>query len=208
MILKTPLDWPDDVPMRSPKDQKPGSFMQNGLRITIAQAVKRLDAELGRLGAINGELSAMFSTNRSSILSIVPAREEQGVVLRFNIDQTLYTLPMDRYEQAAQNIAGLAAHIDATRAIDRHGVATSQQALQAFAALPPRSTVLEDRASQPARPKRHWWLVLGVQEHADLEIAEAAFRTLVRKHHPDVGGDHANFVEIQTAIAEARDARE
>jgi hypothetical protein len=39
------------------------------------------------------------------------------------------------------NIAALAAHIEATRAIARHGVATAEEALQAFQALPPPSVI-------------------------------------------------------------------
>jgi hypothetical protein len=40
------------------------------------------------------------------------------------------------------------------------------------------------------------WSVLGLLTTSTLEQVEAAYRDLARKHHPDRGGDHAEFVRV------------
>lgn len=43
------------------------------------------------------------------------------------------------------------------------------------------------------------YATLGVHPDAGEDVIEAAYRTLVKKHHPDSGGDADTFKEIQTA---------
>lgn len=202
MILSTPLEWPAGTPSRKPSEQKYGRFKSNQSDITVSTAVSRLNAELWRMGANNAELSANFSTTRAGNVSQMIARElDQSVCLRFNIGDIEFVLPCDAYTTAADNIAALAAHIEATRAIERHGVATTKQALQAFAALPPPSNL------PVVRPKRDWWTVLGLFPEADLDMIEAVYRVKAKKLHPDAGGSTEDFQELQSAIAEAREEK-
>lgn len=201
MICVTPLQWPSDLPQRSPDQQKYGRFRSNGRDITTAEAVTRLSEELDRLKARNAELSANFMQGRSRVSLQVPKSEDQGVCLRFDMDGIGYVLPCDTYTFAGDNIAALAAHIDATRAITRHGVASTAQALEAFAALPPRSGMV---SVETVKPKRPWYEVLGIFPTAPIEVAEAAYRALAKIHHPDAGGSVELFQEIGTAIEEAR----
>lgn len=204
MIFSSPLNWPDDVPMREDSERKYGKFSKERTMLTIAQAVKRLEQEVDRLGGYNAELSANFSRNAGRAQTIrleVMKRENQAVCLRFNIGDQLFVMPMDGYTEAAQNIAGLAAHIEATRAIERHGVATVSQVLNNFAALPPRS------GAAAIKPKRPWHDVLGILPESTLGVAEAVFRELVKLHHPDHGGDPENYREINEAIREAREEK-
>jgi hypothetical protein len=64
-----------------------------------------------------------------------------------------------------------------------------------------------------ARQKVVWELrstpkgVLGLLPGADLEVAEAAYRTLVRRHHPDRGGDPDVTRRLNWAIQEIREGR-
>jgi hypothetical protein len=76
------------------------------------------------------------------------------------------------------------------RAQERNGIFTVEEMLHTFAALP--------------GARRSWWEVLGVPRDAHTSVAEAAYRDLVRRCHPDVGGDPEEFVRIQAAIEEAR----
>jgi DnaJ-domain-containing protein 1 len=205
MICVTPLQWPATLDQRLPEHQKYGRFKANGRDITTAEAVARLAEELGRLKANNAELSANFIQGRSRVSLQVPRGDDQGVCLRFDLDGTAYVLPCDTYTFAGDNIAALAAHIDATRAITRHGVASTAQALEAFAALPPRGGIVT--AAEQIKPKRPWFEVLGIFPSASIELIEAAYKVLVKNNHPDVGGDTEAFQEIQTAIEEARSER-
>ena len=51
------------------------------------------------------------------------------------------------------------------------------------------------------------WGVLGLLPGADLEVAEAAYRTLARRHHPDRGGDPDVMRRLNWAIQEIRERR-
>lgn len=200
MILTTPLEWPDNTGITPDAKRRVGKFSSGGKGyVTMGVAIDRLIGECNRLGAKNVTLNAMFALTRTGSVSQAVARSsDQAVVLRFSKNGVEYTLPCDRYTTAEDNVAALAAHIEATRAIERHGVASTEQALQAFAALPPPSNL-------PAiKPKRDWWTVLGVFPTADAELIEAAYRVKAKQLHPDTGGDPEEFKELQVAIEEAR----
>jgi len=49
--------------------------------------------------------------------------------------------------------------------------------------------------------------VLGLLPGADLEVAEAAYRALARRHHPDRGGDPDAMRRLNWAIQEIRKRR-
>jgi hypothetical protein len=49
--------------------------------------------------------------------------------------------------------------------------------------------------------------VLGLLPGADLEVAEAAYRTLARRHHPDRGGNPDVMRRLNWAIQEIRERR-
>jgi hypothetical protein len=101
-------------------------------------------------------------------------------------------MAIDRYDRMADNLAAVAATLDAMRAIERHGGAQIlDRAFTGFAALP-------EKASQP------WRETLGLQGEGviSIEVVESRFKELARKHHPDVGGDAEKFREL----VEARDA--
>jgi hypothetical protein len=113
-------------------------------------------------------------------------------------------LACHRYTEAAQNMAAIAAHIDALRTMLRHGVGTADQAFAGYAALPPPTG---DAA--PAAPRvRAWREVFGewanaIDTTSDAEIRaaliETAFRNLSRKAHPDTGGSDAAMAELNAA---------
>ena len=73
---------------------------------------------------------------------------DPGVALYFQLDGKLIVLACDRYTTVAANMAAIAAHLDATRTIERHGVGTLEQMFAGFAAL-------------PAPGKQPWRAVLG-----------------------------------------------
>jgi len=66
--------------------------------------------------------------------------------------------------------------------------------------LPPpgASPVAVERAPEP------WFTVLGVLPEAPIEVAEAAYRALAKKAHPDAGGSSEAMGRLSRAIEEAR----
>ncbi len=100
-------------------------------------------------------------------------------------------MAIDLYTQAEQNIAALAATIDAMRAIERHGgAAILDRAFTGFTALP---------APIVAGMARPWWEVLGVPRDANRDQINTAYRRLASEAHPDKGGTAERMAEVNRA---------
>jgi hypothetical protein len=200
-----PLHWPAHVKRRTPAQRIRAAFgktkhvtSQSGggwpkkERLTIADAVKRALAELDRLGARYAVISSNVEIRQDGLpRSNRPEPDDPGVAVYFQLNGRPYCLPCDRYDRVADNIAAIAHHIDATRAIERYGVGTVEQAFQGFAGLPPPKT---------------WRQILGFNGGAvTVEQVDERYRELARRHHPDAGGDHGLMAEINAARAAARE---
>lgn len=201
-----PLQWPTSRPRTLTGQRMDGRFharkdtgasYRHTRALTIAEAVDRLQRELDMLGAVDVVLSSNLQLRLDG-----PPRSGQGepadpgVALYFTLKKKPHCLPCDRYSKVAQNIAALAAHIDATRAIERYGVASVTEMFTGFTALP-----------DPGKAKS-WRDVLGFPPDRRVELAdiERRYRELANIHHPDKGGDGAVFVAITAARDAARQA--
>lgn len=183
MTTAYPLAWPAGRPRtRYPKD---GTFSSFGSRITIAQAADRVENEVARLGGSY----LLISSNVEVTLSGRPrsgtaAPADPGVCVYFHVKKQPYALACDRYTKVADNLAAIAAHIEAVRKIERHGVASTAETLQAFQALP-----------APKRPHE----ILGIPADATEADVKRAWRTRIADAHPDQGGTQAAAAEINAA---------
>lgn len=199
-----PLAWPPAWRRTSPNQRQRARFEQRTSvpggqfgsytrrsELSVAAALDRLMIELSRLGA----REIILSTNlvlRQDGLPRSDQREPQdpGVAVYFRLKGKPRVLACDRWLRVADNIAAIAAHIFAIRAVDRYGVGTLEQAFAGYAALP---------------AKEEWWSLLGVSPDATtLEQAEDAFRKLARLHHPDAGGSHDMMARLTEARETAR----
>lgn len=71
-------------------------------------------------------------------------------------------------------------------------------AFAGFKALPASAS------AAPEIPVRPWHEVLEVSPTASMEIREAAYRSLLKRRHPDVsGGSELAFMELRRAFTEA-----
>jgi hypothetical protein len=155
----------------------------------VADALSRLQRELDRIGA----RYPVISSNLELRLDGLPRSGQRepndpGVAIYFDLDGKPHCMPCDTYTTVVQNIAAVAAHIEATRAIQRHGVGTLAEMFAGFTALPP-----------PRSP----WDVLGVPRGSSRDVIYAAFRDKARKAHPDAGGSTAAMAELAAARDEA-----
>jgi hypothetical protein len=88
--------------------------------------------------------------------------------------ETQRCMAIDRYDRVGDNLAAIAATLEALRAIERHGGGMIiDRAFTGFKAL--------------AAPEQ-WWTILGVKSDATLEQIETAFRRKASAAHPDKPG--------------------
>jgi hypothetical protein len=95
----------------------------------------------------------------------------------------------------AQNIAAVAAHIEATRAIERYGVASVADMFTGFQSL-------------PAPGSKPWWQILNIDRRAGVHEIEAAYKALAKERHPDAPwGSHELMADLNKARDDARKER-
>lgn len=188
-----PLAWPENRPRtRHPAEAR---FRDAGLRLTLTKAKARLTEQLKMIGAAGAVLSTNIRYTASGTRDQNVSRSEpadRGVALYFGLHGRPHVLACDRWDTIADNIAAIAAHIEALRGQERWGCATVQQAFAGHVALP---------------PPEQWWQVLGVRHDSPDEVIEAAYRALARKAHPDAGGTEAQMQRLNAARDAARKER-
>lgn len=74
-------------------------------------------------------------------------------------------------------------------------------AFRGFKALPETIIMGEHTA-------RAWWEILQVSQDTDMDVIEAAYKRLLHKAHPDKGGSEQQFMEVQEAFRQAKEARQ
>jgi hypothetical protein len=211
-----PLSWPDGW-KRTPGSQRsrarfnrkerqyrqsslPGGQSQTWIStkdLSVSDAIGRVVGELSSMGIGRDDL--IISTNIPTRLDGLPRSDraqpsDPGAAVYWQRGkQAMRCMAIDRYDRVQDNLAAIAATLEAMRAIERHGGAEIlDRAFKGFAALP-------ENASQS------WREVLGIHaQTVDLQIVEDRFRVLVKLHHPDRGGDPQQFDRVVKAREAAR----
>jgi len=175
--------------------QHSGNAYLHSKELSIADGVERVRAELARMGISDNDL--VISSNLELRLDGFPRsgqREpaDSGIAVYWRDSKVegwpTRCMAIDRYDRVADNLAAVAATLEAMRAIERHGGAEIlNRAFTGFAALPAPGTT-------------EWWAVLGVPRDAHASNVEAAYRRLRGQHHPDRNGDADKFREVQHAF--------
>jgi hypothetical protein len=207
-----PLCWPEGWKRMSAAQRKYGHFnkTQNETTnygtwkrkrdLTVADGVDRVLAELERMGVDRQDV--IVSTNVRTRLDGMPRSGERdpddpGAAVYWKAaGDPMRCMAVDRYTTVADNLAAIAATLDAMRAIERHGGAEIiNRAFTGFAALPETTT-------------KPWRKVLGFTDSdgkcnrtISLEEVKVRYREMVRTAHPDAGGTPEEFRQI----TEARD---
>lgn len=205
-----PLSWPDGWKRTAPVSRVHAQFGRTDTRLndqgqllyagkkrlSVADALQRLLGELRHMGI--PDWNVIVSTNVPLRLDGMPRSDKEpadpgaAVYWKKNDKQVMRCMAIDRYTRVADNLAAIAATLEAMRAIERHGGGTIlERAFLGFAALP-------EKASSS------WRQVFGISTTAAATwpMVEERFRALAQVHHPDKGGDRAKFEEI----VQARDA--
>lgn len=203
-----PLQWP--VGWKRTAERKNGQFSKretnystglDGKRqswtskryLKVSDGVGRILESLERMGIDRNDV--VISTNVPVRLDGLPRSGERepddpGAAVYWR-DGEMRCMAIDRYTTVADNLAAIAATLEAMRAIERHGGAEIlERTFTGFAALPEKTT-------QP------WRDMLGLSGNAGREDVESAFRAMARIHHPDAGGDRERFEAIVQARIDA-----
>jgi hypothetical protein len=205
-----PLQWPEGWPRSrgrkagqfgktETKQYESGGSWRSKTDITIADAMKRVNYELERLG-VNIVDDSIVSTNLKLNMSGRPRGDQgepadPGVAVYFQKKNApMRVIAIDAYHRVRDNLAAIAATLEAMRAIERHGGAQIlERAFTGFAAL--------------TAPGKNWWDVLEVKPDASREAIEANFRRLAHDRHPDRGGSHDAMAVLNEARSAALRAR-
>lgn len=200
MTEKYPLAWPDG--WGRSKSRKSANFGRSEMvhregassyrqtkDLTMDDAVNRLAYELNRLG-VNVVDDSVISTNLRLNMSGRPRADQgepgdPGVAVYFQKKAgPMRVIAIDAYNRVRDNIAAIAATLEAMRAIERHGGAQIlERAFTGFDALPP-----------PPDPFK----ILGVTRSATKESVNAAWRAKVRAEAGPHGSQNL-LVELNVA---------
>jgi hypothetical protein len=197
--LAYPLDWPSGRPRT--RKPIPALFRNAGNRLTWTTAQRRLVEQVNlvtqsghpwrvkeQVLSCNIRFTASGARDRN-----VSRREPEdpGVAFYFTLDRQPHVLACDRWDTVYDNIAAIAAHIEALRGQERWGVGDIRQAFAGYVALP---------------APEQWWQVLGLDGPQILALLNArqlisdAYRRLARDAHPDrEGGSDAAMARLNAA---------
>jgi hypothetical protein len=179
-----------------PGQQKTTYYRQKS-DLSITDAIARLTVEMRRIGIREDDW--LISSNVPTRLDGLPysnARtpDDPGVAVYFRFKKQDSVLACDAWRTVAGNIAAIAAHLEATRAIDRYKVGTLEQMFLGYQALPAKGQTW--RSSLGFKP----------DDVVSEETINVAFRTKARTAHPDVpGGSHDAMASLTAAHREAMD---
>lgn len=201
-ISAHPLAWPegwkrtprlDRAHGRFGRRERGGGAYRQLKDVTVADAVQRVLEELVRMAILRDDV--VISTNLRTRLDGLPrsdqrAPDDPGAAVYWEESTgERRCIAIDQYHKVEDNLAAIAATLEAMRAIERHGgAAILARAFTGFTALP-----------APGAP-REWWDVLGVPRTCTREELKQAYRALASRFHPDKpGGSHEKMAELNAA---------
>lgn len=165
-----------------------GLRMVKGGHVTIAEATDRLEKQLDLLRATAPILSTNVALGlRGSPISSRGEPQDPGAACYFQLKGKPRVLACDAWDRVADNIAAIAAHIDAMRRIERYGVGNLEQAFAGYDALPAPS---EDNRAP-------WRGMLGFPAGANVTADDV--QVAYRAHAKNAGNDQGALLQLNLA---------
>lgn len=193
-----PVAWPAGRPKTPAHQRKDALWRHAGGRVNWDVAVRRLREQVNAITAPKQKwrvLEQTLSTNYELRVDGRPRRDrgapgDPSVAFYFELDGEPHVLACDRWSTVPDNIAAIAAHIEALRGQERWGVADMKQAFAGHVALP---------------APEQWWQVLGVAPNASADAIDAAWRAKMATAHPDRAGGNTDLAaRLNWARAEGK----
>ena len=187
-----PLKWPDHRKRTESWYRKRAPF-----KTTMARARDSVLHELKLLGASQVVISTNIETYRRGGMDIPYADQSRvdqdpGIAVYYFWKGEQYCLSCDKYKTVMDNMQAVNKTIEAIRGIERWGTGEMMKAaFSGFKELPP-----------PPKTSVSSWDVLNVRQGATIDEIREAYRSKVKVHHPDAGGDPVAFMDVQRAYEE------
>lgn len=199
-VTANPLCWPQGKPRTHSTKIRHGKFhtrQSSGYGssgLTIRQATRRVFDQLDKFTKIGKPFrveSVVISSNLRVKADGTPYSSQKkpndrGVAVYFKLDGRNRCIPCDSYFEIEDNLAAIAATIEALRTIERHGSEMFESAFSGFTALP------------SSQSKKTWREVLGYFGN-DYNEAKKAYMKKRSAAHTDKGGCSDIFVEVTEA---------
>lgn len=202
-ITRNPLCWPNNVPRTAPQTRTWPQFYERSLSSSIGYVL----AEINRLNQRRWDYkdaAVIISTNLRTRQDGLPLAGQSepadcGAAVYFKLRfprngkwfERDCVLTCDRWCRLSLNLWAIAQDIEAQRARGRWGCTSVEQAFQGYLAIP-------EKCGGDA-----WWIILGIPSSANREQIEAAYKLKSKTAHPDCGGTHDAFTQLQTAFDQA-----
>ncbi len=199
-ITRSPLCWPDHAARTAPSQRRPALFGD----YPLTHAVAEVRAEINRLNGFPWDYddpSIIVSSNcvlnqKGSLKSAQAQPADPGVAVYFTLNflangkkfERPVVLTCDKWTKVQANLRAIEKDIQAQRGRARWGCGTVQQMFQGYLAIPERCG------------SRAWWDVLKCSPEARPRELKQARDSLAQTCHPDKGGSHELWIEIQNAF--------
>lgn len=203
--LDYPLHWPIGRPRTVDRDRKPALWKHDGRSLNLTEGRRRIRTALSaitrsghrwRTTGVVLSLNIRFTQNGTRDQNISRRDpDDPGVALYFSLDGQPLVLACDRWNTVQDNMAAIAAHIEALRGQERWGVADLAQAFAGHVALP---------APAGSHPPESWWQVLDVPRNASPGEIDRAWREAMATAHPDRGGSNEAAARLNQAREEGK----
>ena len=187
-IPRYPLTWPTGWPRTPWNHKRPSPF-----KTTDTKAQNFLFDEIRRLGGRDVILSSNLKLRNDGYpYANQPRCDDEGIAVYFKRRGKDYVFACDTFHRRDANMHAIAKTIEALRGIERWGASDMlERAFTGFTALP---------------PPFDWRTVLGFvpSDTPTLDEVERHYKDLIHGVHPDQGGDHDAFVDLNLARDAAR----
>ena len=151
-----------------------------------------VEHQLKMLGATDIIITSNMQYRADGLPYARQSISDTGVAVYFKLGGEEQCIPCDKWVKVEENLRAIAKTVEALRGLERWGAKDMvNAAFRGFKALP-------DGIVTPP-PKQDWWVTLDVSPDANAHEVKAAYRELVKLHHPDAGGRPEDFAAIQQA---------
>lgn len=190
MAFRNPLEWPFGQVRTERRRKAPFHAGETTILKELDRAVVKLQLEdvkitTARRVRVDGQISQSTDQNNA----------DPGIAIYFKRKGEDIALAFDKFSDFWGNLRAIGLYLEYMARLESYDMTEiADKAFTGFKALPASiSTPL---------PHRDWWVVFSVDKDANAHEVKAAYRDLLKLHHPDVGGNQAELDEVRRAYEE------